>query len=150
MVAGIPIVAGSIPLVGGLLAVGLVPLRGIGVIPIAGILIGGVMTATSLAGRRALDEITSRRGEVEAGRARVPAPRRDTAGVPSRCGTGPDPGTGSNPHGGLGDLPRAFVGVLLGGASPLTAGTTQLFVLVGLLAVEAVAIVVTVEIVARG
>ena len=51
---------------------------------------------------------------------------------------------------GLVTLPGAFVGVLLGGASPLAAGITQLFVLVGLLAVETVAVVATVETVARG
>ncbi|WP_405096943.1 hypothetical protein [Micromonospora sp. NBC_01412] len=39
---------------------------------------------------------------------------------------------------------------MLGGAGPVAAGITQLFVLVGLLAVEAVAVVRTVELVARG
>ncbi|MEV1333240.1 ABC transporter permease [Micromonospora costi] len=50
---------------------------------------------------------------------------------------------------GLVTLPGAFVNVLLGGASAVTAGVTQLFVLVGLLAVEVVAVVITVELVAR-
>jgi putative ABC transport system permease protein len=40
--------------------------------------------------------------------------------------------------------------MLLGGASPVQAGAVQLFVLVALLAVETVAVVVTVELVARG
>jgi putative ABC transport system permease protein len=51
---------------------------------------------------------------------------------------------------GLVTLPGAFVGMLLGGASPVQAGAVQLFVLVALLAVETVAVVVTVELVARG
>ncbi|GAA0536210.1 hypothetical protein GCM10009545_43650 [Saccharopolyspora thermophila] len=47
-------------------------------------------------------------------------------------------------------LPGAFVGMLLGGASPLQAGIVQLYVLVALLAVESVSILVVREIVARG
>jgi putative ABC transport system permease protein len=39
--------------------------------------------------------------------------------------------------------------VLIGGASPLEAGAAQLLVLVGLLAVETIAVVVTVELIAR-
>jgi putative ABC transport system permease protein len=51
---------------------------------------------------------------------------------------------------GLVTLPGAFVGMLLGGASPVDAGAVQLFVLVGILAVQAVAVAGTVELVARG
>jgi putative ABC transport system permease protein len=40
--------------------------------------------------------------------------------------------------------------MLLGGASPIEAGVVQLVVLVALLAAEAVAILVTTEMVARG
>jgi putative ABC transport system permease protein len=40
--------------------------------------------------------------------------------------------------------------MLLGGASPVQAGAVQLFVLIGLLAVEAVAVVATIELAARG
>ena len=50
---------------------------------------------------------------------------------------------------GLVTLPGAFVGVLLGGGDPVQAGVTQLVVLVALLAIEAVAVLVTVEVVAR-
>jgi hypothetical protein len=47
-------------------------------------------------------------------------------------------------------LPGTFVGVLLGGGSPVQGGATQLLVLVALLAVEAIAVAVTVELVAAG
>jgi putative ABC transport system permease protein len=47
-------------------------------------------------------------------------------------------------------LPGAFVGMLLGGASPLQAAAVQLVVLVALLLVQSVAVLVTVELVARG
>lgn len=50
---------------------------------------------------------------------------------------------------GLVTLPGAFVGMLLGGASPLMAGAVQLFVLVALMAVQSIAVAITVELVAR-
>lgn len=59
--------AGVAPVVVALVLTGLVPVKGIALIPVTGILIGGAMTATVLAGRRALDELHARRGEVEAG-----------------------------------------------------------------------------------
>ncbi|MCW2579490.1 MAG: hypothetical protein JWR82_1091, partial [Blastococcus sp.] len=62
----LPILGGAAPVVALVLASGTVPLRGEAVIPVAGILIGGAMTATSLAGRRLHDELVHRRGEVEA------------------------------------------------------------------------------------
>ncbi|PWU48027.1 ABC transporter permease [Micromonospora sp. S4605] len=149
--ATVPVVVGSMSVVAGLLVAGLVPLRGIAVIPVAGILIGGAMTATSLAGRRILDELTNRWGEVEAGLALGLLPR-DAVLLVCRpvAGQALVPALDQTRTVGLVTLPGAFVGVLLGGADPLTAGITQVFVLVGLLAVEAVAVVLTVELVARG
>jgi putative ABC transport system permease protein len=49
---------------------------------------------------------------------------------------------------GLVVLPGAYVGLLLGGASPLEAGRVQLLVLVGLLAAETVAAVVVTRLLA--
>nr|MBA3523078.1 ABC transporter permease [Geodermatophilaceae bacterium] len=46
-------------------------------------------------------------------------------------------------------LPGVFVGLLLGGATPLQAGIAQLLVLVALLAAEAAAAALTVELVWR-
>jgi ABC-type iron transport system FetAB permease component len=63
---GQAIVAGSAPVVVLVLASGAVPRHGVAVVPIAGIVIGGAMTATSLAGRRLRDELQQRRGEVDA------------------------------------------------------------------------------------
>ncbi|KXK62315.1 ABC transporter permease [Micromonospora rosaria] len=148
---GVPILVGSLSVVGGLLLAGVVPLRGIAIIPVAGILIGGAMTATSLAGRRSLDEVATRRGEVEAALALGLTPR-DAVLLVCRPAAAQAlvPALDQTRTVGLVTLPGAFVGVLLGGASPLAAGITQLFVLVGLLAVEAVAVFLTVELVARG
>ncbi|MGW1681854.1 ABC transporter permease [Saccharopolyspora sp. NPDC002376] len=64
--AGLPIAAGVAPAVGLLVVTGAVPLTGLVLIPLVGQLIGGAMVATALAGKRLLDELQQRRGEVEA------------------------------------------------------------------------------------
>jgi putative ABC transport system permease protein len=46
-------------------------------------------------------------------------------------------------------LPGAFVGVLIGSGNPVQAGAAQVLALIGLLAAEAIAAVVTIELVAR-
>ncbi|UUN26673.1 ABC transporter permease [Streptomyces sp. FIT100] len=149
--AALPIGAGVAPVVAALLLTGLVPVKGIALIPVTGILIGGALTATVLGGRRALDELTARRGEVEAGMA-LGLPDRDARMEVAREAASDAllPGLDQTRTVGLVTLPGAFVGMLLGGASPLEAGAVQLFVLVGLMAVQAVAVAVVLELVARG
>ena len=145
-----PITAGSLPVVLGLLAARLLPMSGLAIIPVAGILVGGAMTATSLAGLRALDELTSRRGEVEAALS-LGFSDRDAAleiCLPT-AGQALVPALDQTRTVGLVTLPGAFVGMLLAGATPVAAGAVQVFVLVALLAVETVAVVITVELVAR-
>ncbi|WP_119289244.1 ABC transporter permease [Streptomyces sp. YIM 130001] len=149
--AALPIGVSVVPVVAVLLLTGLVPLDGIALIPITGILIGGALTATVLGGRRALDELENRHGEVEAGlalglqdaeaRLEVARPAASDALIP---------GLDQTRTVGLVTLPGAFVGMLLGGASPVQAGAVQLFVLVALLAVQAVSVAVVLELVARG
>jgi len=148
--AAVPIGAATAPVIVLLLATGLVPLRGITMIPIAGILIGGALTATSLAGRRAVDELTHRRGEVEAALS-IGLSDRDAALEICRrhAATALIPALDQTRTVGLVTLPGAFVGMLLGGASPVAAGAVQLFVLTALLAVEAVAVVISIELAAR-
>jgi putative ABC transport system permease protein len=149
--AAFPVAAGTAPVLGMILATGLVPARPIAVVPVAGILIGGAMTATGLAGRRALDDLAHRIGEYEARLALgFPATvaRRDVCRPPAAQAL--LPALDQTRTVGLVTLPGAFVGVLLGGASPVEAGATQLLVLIGLLAVETLAVTATVELVARG
>jgi putative ABC transport system permease protein len=147
----VPITAGVLPAGGLVLSSGAVPATTVAVLPIAGILIGGAMTATSLAGRRALDDLHQRRGEYEAALAlgftdrsaalEILRPTAATALIPALDQTRTV---------GLVTLPGAFVGVLLGGGTPVQAGATQLLVLVALLAAEAVATALTLELVATG
>lgn len=144
-------VLSTTPFLTGLTVTGVVPTRGITLIPVGGILIGGAMMATSLAGRRALDELRSRRGEFEAALA-TGLIRREAALLVcrNRAAEALIPALDQTRSVGLVTLPGAFVGMLLGGASPVQAGAVQLLVLVGLLAVEALAILITLELVAGG
>jgi putative ABC transport system permease protein len=149
--AALPIAVGALPVGAGIVAAGTVPLHTVAVLPIAGILIGGAMTATSLAGRRALDQLRDRRGEYEAALALGLLPR-DAALEVCRptAGTALMPALDQTRTVGLVTLPGAFVGVLLGGGSAVQAGATQLLVLIALLAVEGIAVAVTLELVATG
>lgn len=149
--AALPIAAGVVPVVALLLVTGLVPVRGVALIPVTGILIGGALTATVLGGRRALDELALRRGEVEAGVA-LGLLDRDARLEIARPAAADAllPGLDQTRTVGLVTLPGAFVGMLLGGASPVRAGAVQLFVLVALMAVQAVAVATVLELVARG
>lgn len=149
VLAAAAIAAGVAPVLALLLASGLVPLNPVAVVPIAGILIGGAMTATSLAGRRALDELAGRHGEYEAALA-LGLGRRDAALLIVRptANHALVPVIDQTRTVGLVTLPGTFVGVLLGGGTPVEAGATQLLVLIALLAIEAVAVLVTVELIA--
>jgi uncharacterized protein (TIGR00245 family) len=151
MSTALPILLGAVPVVALVLGSGTVPVRGVSVIPIAGILVGGAMTATSLAGRRMRDELAGRRGEVEAALA-LGLLRRDAVLLVARpaAATALVPALDQTRTVGLVTLPGAFVGVLLGGGSPLQAGAAQLLVLIGLLAAEVLAVWSVSELVARG
>ncbi|WP_067449986.1 ABC transporter permease [Actinomadura macra] len=147
----LPIVAGVAPVLALLMASTLVPARPVAVLPIAGIFIGGAMSATGLTGRRALDELAARRGEYEGGLA-LGLPPRDAALEVCRSAAALAlfPVLDQTRTVGLVTLPGAFVGVLLGGADPVEAGATQLLVLIGLLAIEAIAVLITLDLVASG
>lgn len=134
-----------------LIPVGVLPANGLAIIPTAGIMMGNAMNTASLAGRRANDELGGRAGEVEAAlslglqpfdaRMEVCRDAASTALVPSLDQTRTV---------GLVTIPGAFVGMVLGGASPAEAAIMQLFVLVGILAVSAVSLVLTTILVADG
>ncbi|MED7931330.1 ABC transporter permease [Nonomuraea sp. LP-02] len=149
--AAVPIAAGTAPVLALLAATGVIDMESIVVIPIAGILLGGCMTATALAGRRALDELEQRRGEVEAALALGLLPRDAALEIcRSAASQALVPALDQTRTVGLVTLPGSFVGMLLGGASPIEAGVVQLVVLVALLAAEALAVLVTTDLVARG
>ncbi len=134
-----------------LVVTGAVPLTGLVLIPLVGQLIGGALVATALAGRRLLDELQQRSGEVEAALALGMVDRAARLEVARPvAGSALMPALDQTRTVGTVTLPGAFVGMLLGGATPIQAGVVQLYVLVALLAVESVAILVVLEIIARG
>lgn len=148
--AGTAILVGVAPVLGVLLAAGTVPLHPIAVLPVAGIVIGGAMNATSLAGRRALEELSTRRGEYEAMLALgFPETRSVRELLRPRIVHALYPALDQTRTVGLVTLPGAFIGVLLGGGGPVRAGATQLLVLISLLAAETLAVIVVTELVAR-
>ena len=147
----VPVCAAALPMAALLLATGVVPLVPIALVPVVGILVGGAMTATTLAGRRIQDALRSRRGEVDAALS-LGLLDRDARLLVTRADAGLAlvPGLDQTRTVGLVTLPGAFVGMLLGGATPLQAAAVQLVVLVALLLVAAVATVLTLELSARG
>jgi putative ABC transport system permease protein len=130
---------------------GVIPAKPVAVVPIAGIIIGGAMTATSLAVNQALDKLHNRFGEYEAALSLGLQPRDARMEI---CRASARhaliPVLDETRTVGLVTLPGAYVGVLLGGASPLQAGAAQLLVLISLLSAEALAVLISIELVACG
>ncbi|AEH10786.1 MULTISPECIES: ABC transporter permease [Protofrankia] len=108
-----------------------------------GIVIGGAMTACTLTGRRLFDAMVRRRAEVEAWLALGATPRQAVADL-TRTAVREAllPAVDQTRTVGLVTLPGAFVGALLGGASPTDAARFQLVVLVALLTAETLAAVI--------
>ena len=119
-------------------------------IPVAGILIGGAMAATSLTGRRLLDGIASDLPVIEARLALgASAPGALAPTVRTAIATGLIPVIDQTRTVGLVTLPGTFVGLILGGASPAEAARVQLTVLLSLLGVELVSAVLVAALLAR-
>ncbi len=143
------VAAGTMPVLALILGSGVVPFNGPGVLPIAGIVIGNTMTAATLTGRRAFDELSGHFGSYEAGLAlgmvsseaayEVIAPTAKEALTP---------GLDQTRTVGLVTLPGAFIGVLLGGGTALQAGAAQILVLLGLMAGQALTAAVLLRLVA--
>ena len=129
---------------------GVVPRNPASILPMGGIVVGGAMTATTLAGRRVLSEYGNRYGEFEAGLSiglLQPDAFKLVAGPVA--GDALLPALDQTRTVGLVTLPGAFVGMVLGGASPTQAAALQLVVLIGLVAAEALAILVLTELLSR-
>lgn len=119
-------------------------------IPTAGILLGGAMTATSICGRSLLTALGRRHDEVEARLCLGDGTREALAPVLRDAVTdGVVPVLDQTRSVGLVTLPGTFVGLVLGGASPTRAASTQLVVLLALLAVELGAALLTARAVER-
>ena len=145
------IAAGAGPVIGLCLGSGVIPLNGAGVIPISGIIIGGAMTASTLTGRRAFDELTAQQGAYEAALAvGLPSPQAAHLVIQPTAREALTPGLDQTRTVGLVTLPGAFVGVLLGGGTALEAGAAQVLVLIGLLAAQAITTASLLRLIATG
>jgi putative ABC transport system permease protein len=145
------IAAGAAPVIALILGSGVIPLNGAGVIPIAGILIGGAMTACTLTGRRAFDELSAHHGAYQAALALgLPSAAAAYLVIQPTAREALTPGLDQTRTVGLVTLPGAFVGVLLGGGTAMQAGAAQVLVLIGLLAAQAMTTAALLRLIATG
>jgi putative ABC transport system permease protein len=134
-----------------LLASRVVPLSGIAIVPVFGIVLGGTMTATAVAARRALDALHQRAGEVEAALSLGLSERDSRMEVIERpIRDSLLPNLDQARTAGLVTLPGAFVGVLLATGSAAQAGAVQVLVLIALLLAQTCGVAVVGELVSRG
>jgi putative ABC transport system permease protein len=149
LVAGTAIVAGAATATTVILASGALPLAARTVVPLAAQLIGGAMTATTLAGRRMIDDVAAGWDGVEGWLALGARPAQAVAELGRRAAArAAEPTLDQTRNVGLVVLPGSFVGLLLGGASPAQAAATQLLVLLGLLAAQTIAAVLVTRLLA--
>lgn len=136
-IALLAIVPPALTATGILLLVGAFELTARAIVPTAGILIGGAMAATILTGRRLLEHLDEGGAEIEA-RLCLGDPVREALRPAMRGAirTGLVPCIDQTRSVGLVALPGTFVGLVLAGASAATAASTQLVILLALLAVE--------------
>lgn len=147
----VAMLAGAIPVSLVTFGSGLLPLHGIAIIPVMGILIGNLMTAHTLAGRRMFSALRDDRSTYEGVLALglpastaigvITAPLRREALVPNLDQTRTV---------GLVTLPGAYVGVLLGGGSALQAGAAQVLVLVMIMTGQTIVVTVMERLVRAG
>lgn len=143
--------AGVLPVLVVIFGSGAAGFNGPAIIPIAGIVTGGAMTAHTLTARRSFDALRSDKGQVEAGLALgLPRPRAITLVIGRHAPEALTPVLDQTRTVGLVTLPGAFVGVLLGGGTAAEAAASQVLVLVGLLAAEASVVVASQRLIAAG
>ena len=135
--------AGVTPVLVIVLGSGAVPFKGIAIIPIAGIVVGNAMTANTLVGRRAFAALREERPQYEASLSlgMRPADAIDLS-IHRRAPEALLPGLDQVSTTGLVTLPGAFIGVMLGGGSPVQAATAQVLVLFGIMAAQTIAVLV--------
>lgn len=139
----VALAAGVVPVLAVVFGTRTVPWNGASLVPMAGIIIGGAMSANSLLGRRVFAALREEHGSYEAALSLgLTRPAAITEVVGRRLPEALVPGLDQTRTVGLVTLPGAFVGVLLGGGTPVQAGAAQVVVLVGLLAAQTVTVVV--------
>ena len=147
----VALAAGMVMVIPLLTLSGVVPFNGVAVVPVFGIVLGGTMTASAVAARRALDALTQRAGEVEAALGLGLSERFSRMLVIERpLSDALLPNLDQTRTAGLVTLPGAFVGVLLATGSAVQAAAVQVLVLVSLLLAQVCGVAVVGELVVRG
>jgi putative ABC transport system permease protein len=147
----VALAGGAVPVLAVIFASRSVAFSGPAIVAIAGITIGGTMTAHTLAARRAFDVLRAERGQVEAALALgFDRSRAISLVIRRHAPEAVLPAIDQTRTVGLVTLPGAFVGVLLGGGSAADAAAAQVLVLVGLLAAETSVVVLTHHLIAAG
>ncbi|QPG68072.1 ABC transporter permease [Mycolicibacterium mucogenicum] len=147
----VALAAGMVMVIPLLTLSGVVPFTGVAVVPVFGIVLGGTMTASAVAARRALDALTQRAGEVEAALSLGLSERFSRMLVIERpLSDALLPNLDQTRTAGLVTLPGAFVGVLLATGSAAQAAAVQVLVLVSLLLAQVCGVAVVGELVVRG
>lgn len=130
---------GVLPVLVVVLATGTVPFTGLAIIPIAGIIIGNAMTAHTLVGRRTFAALREEHSQYEACLSLGLLPGQGIREIVHR--RTPEallPGLDQVKTTGVVTLPGAFIGVMLGGGTPVQAATAQVLVLFGIMAAQTV------------
>jgi putative ABC transport system permease protein len=141
--------AGLVPVLVVILGSGAVPAEGIALIPIAGIIVGNAMTAHTLGGRRSFAALREEHAQYEACLSLGLLPSQAIGEIIHR--RAPEallPGLDQVRTTGLVTLPGAFIGVMLGGGSPVQAATAQVLVLFGIMAAQTITVVVAERLIA--
>lgn len=134
---------GVVPVLAIVFATGVAPLNGYALIPLAGIVVGNMMTAHTLFGRRQFavlrDGLDVYEAALSLGFVRPAAIRLVSERT---AGEALVPNLDTTRTVGLVTLPGAYIGVLLGGGTALQAGAAQVLVLVGIMAGQTVTVAV--------
>jgi putative ABC transport system permease protein len=139
--AALAMACGVAPVLVVVFATGAIPWTGIAIIPVAGIIVGNAMTGHTLVGRRAFAALREEHPQYEAclSLGLLPA-QAITETIHRRAPEALLPGLDQVKTTGVVTLPGAFIGVMLGGGSPVQAATAQALVLFGIMAAQTVTV----------
>ncbi|MGN6754350.1 MAG: ABC transporter permease [Intrasporangium sp.] len=130
---------GILPVLAVLLATATIPIKGIALIPVVGIVLGNTMTVHTLVGRRSFAALREERGQYEAclSLGLLPHQAIDEI-IARRVPEGLMPSLDQVRTSGVVTLPGAFIGVMLGGGSAVQAATAQVLVLFAIMATQSI------------
>jgi putative ABC transport system permease protein len=147
--AALAMACGVAPVLVIVFATGAIPWEGIAIIPVAGIIVGNAKTGHTLVGRRAFAALREERPQYEACLSLGMLPAQAIGeSIHRRAPEALLPGLDQVKTTGVVTLPGAFIGVMLGGGSPIQAATAQALVLFGIMAAQTVTVAVAERLIA--